>query len=230
MTAPALPDTKNGPRSLSRSLWRSRATLFIALGVLLVANVAVLVVYRVFYDVRLASLEEARQSLVQRRDQARLAVEKSREAERRLVELKRGLDAFYGDVLGTRKDRLASLLEEVDGITRRAGFTPPRVSYAEDVVPGAEKLTISFQVEGRYADIKKLLYAFETSPRFLVPERVQVALDENAPDVLRVTLAVSHYFRPEGARPASRASRSSPRPTPAAAPAPAAAAAVGVPE
>lgn len=226
MTAGAPRGTANGARGHARSLWRSRAALFIALGVLLLANVAVLVVYRVFYDVRLASLEETRQSLAQRRDQARLAVERSREAERRLVELKNGLDEFYGDTLGTRKERLASLLEDVDGITKRAGFSPPTVTYAEDAVPGAERMTISFQVEGRYADVKKLLHAFETSPRFLVPERVQVSLDENVPDVLRVSLAVSHYFRTEGPRPVRRPLRPAPRPTPAAAPAPAAASAV----
>ncbi len=226
MTAPVPYRTVNGARGHARSLWRSRAALFIALGVLLLANVAVLVVYRVFYDVRLAALEETRHSLAERRDQARAAVEGAREAERRLVELKKGLDAFYGDVLGTRKKRLASLLEDVDGITRKAGFSPPTITYAEDAVPGAERMTISFQVEGRYADIKKLLYAFETSPGFLVPERVQVALDENAPDVLRVSLAISHYFRTDGARPVKRPPRPVARPTPKAAPAPTAASVV----
>ncbi len=91
---------------------------------------------------------------------------------------------------------------------------------------GADRMTISFRVEGRYADIKRLLYTFETSPKFLVPERVQVALDENVPDVLRVSLAVSHYFRPEGPRPVKRAPRPVARPSPAAASAPAAAAMV----
>jgi hypothetical protein len=228
MTAGAPRGRANGARGHARSLWRSRAALFIALGVLLLANVAVLVVYRVFYDVRLAGLEETRQSLAQRRDQARLGVERSREAERRLVALKKGLDAFYIDALGTRKERLASLLEDVDGITKRAGFSPATITYAEDAVPGAERMTISFQIEGRYADVKKLLYAFETSPRFLVPERVQVSLDENVPDVLRVSLAISHYFRAEGARPVKRPPRPVARPTPAAAPA--STAAVVVPE
>lgn len=216
----------NGSGGRSRSLWRSRAALFAALGFFLLANIAVLVVYRVFYDVRLAGLEETRQGLAQRRDEARSSAGRSRDAERRLGELKKGLDEFYGDVLGTRKERLASLVEDVDSITRKAGFSPSTVTYAEDSVPGAERMTISFKVEGRYSDIKKLLSTFETSPRFLVPERVQVSLDENAPDILRVSLAVSHYFRSEGARPVRRPPRAALRPTPAAAPAPAKAMAV----
>ncbi len=210
----------NGSWGRSRSLWRSRVMLFGVLGLLLLANVAVLLVYRVFYDVRLAGLETTRTELEQRRDAARVAASHSRETERRLTELKKGLDEFYGDVLGTRKERLAALIEDVDTITRRAGFSPSTVTYTEDAVPGAEKMTISFRVEGRYADIKKLLWAFETSPRFLVPERVQVSLDENIPDVLRVSLAVSHYFRGEGPRLVKRPSRPAPRPATAAAPAP----------
>ncbi len=218
----------NGSRGRSRSLWRSRAALFAALGLLLVANLGVLVVYRVFYDVRLAGLEETRRDLEQRRDTARAAVSRSRETERRLQALKTALDEFYGDVLGTRKERLANLVEDIDAITRKAGFSPSTITYAEDSVPGADRMTMSFQVEGRYADIKKLLHAFESSPRFLVPERVQVTLDENVPDVLRVSLAVSHFFRIDGSRPAKRPPRSAVRPAPAAAPAPAKA--MGVPE
>jgi Tfp pilus assembly protein PilO len=228
MTALGLRAAVNGSRGRSGSLWKSRAALFAALGLLLLANLAVLVVYRAFYDVRLASLEETRRRLEQRRDGARAVVARSRETERRLEELKKGLDEFYGDVLGTRRERLATLVEDVDAITRKAGFAPSTITYAEDSVPGADRMTISFQVEGRYADIKKLLHAFETSPRFLVPERVQVALDENVPDVLRVSLAVSHYFRLDGIRPVKRPPRPAPRPTPAAAPA--AVKSMGIPE
>lgn len=211
------------PRPGARSIWRSRAALFAALGALLLANGVVLVVYHGFYDARFAALEETRSSLVRQQEAAQAAADRAAETERRLVELKKGLDAFYGEVLGSRKERLASLIEDVDAITKGAGFMPSTVSFTEDVVPGATRLTMSFRIEGRYADVKKLLYRLETSPKFLVPERVQVSLDENAPDVLRVSLAVAHYFRGEGPRPSRRPARpSAPKPatpaTPAGAP------------
>jgi len=208
----------NGGLGRSRSLWRSRTVLFGALGVLLLANLAVLVVYQVFYDVRLAALAETRRGLEQRRDTARASARRLEETDHRLQELKKALDEFYGDVLGTRKERLASLVEDVDAIVKKAGFAPSTIQYAEDSVPGADRMTMSFKIEGRYADIKKLLYAFETSPKLLVPERVQVSLDENAPDVLRVSLSVAHYFRAEGTRP-GRTPRPAPPPAQAAAPA-----------
>jgi len=206
----------NGSRPRTRSLWRSRAALFAALGILLLASGAVLVVYHGFYDARLAALEATRNDLTRRREAAQGAADRAAETERRLAGLKAALDSFYGDVLGTRKERLASLIEDVDEITRKAGFSPSTVTYAEDVVPGAARLTVSFRVEGRYADVKKLLFEFETSPKFLVPERVQVSLDENAPDLLRVALSVAHYFRNEGPRPPRRPARAAAAPKPAA--------------
>lgn len=210
----------NGARPRAHSLWKSRAALFAALGALLLASSTVLVVYHGFYDARLAALEEARSKLTARREAAKAAADRAAETERRLAELKTSLDAFYGGVLGTRKERLASLVEDVDAITKKAGFMPSTVTYSEDAVPGAGRLTVSFRVEGRYADVKKLLYEFETSPKFLVPERVQVSLDENAPDVLRVSIAVAHYFHGEGPRAPKRPVRTATAPKPAA-PAPA---------
>jgi hypothetical protein len=211
----------NGSGGRARSLWRSRAALFTLLGMLLLASGAVLVVYRLFYDARLAALSETRIELTVRRDEARAAFDRAAETERRLAELKKGLDGFYGEILGSRKERLASLIEDVDGITREAGFMPPTVSFAEDAVPGADRLTVSFRVEGRYPDVKRLLWAFETSPGFLVPERVQVTLDENAPDILRVALSVAHYFRADGPHAPRRPAPASPAARPAAATTPA---------
>jgi hypothetical protein len=211
----------NGAGGRARSLWRSRAALFALLGILLLASGAVLVVYRLFYDARLAALSEERRALTKKRDEAKAAFDRASETERRLDELKKSLDGFFGETLGGRKERLASLIENVDDITRKAGFMPSTISFAENQVPGADRLTLSFRIEGRYADVKKLLYAFETSPEFLVPERVQVTLDQNAPDVLRVALSVAHYFRAEGPRavrrPVRRPVRTGPaRPAPAA--------------
>jgi Tfp pilus assembly protein PilO len=197
----------NGTAGRTRPLWRSRAALFGALGIVLLASGAVLVVYRLFYDARLAALSETRMELTRRRDEARAGLVRAEETGKRLAALKEGLDTFYGDTLGSRKERLASLIEDVDDLTRKAGFTPPTVTFSEDAVPGADRLVMSFQIEGRYADVKRLLYALETSPRFLVPERVQVTPDQNAPDILRVSLSVAHYFRTETPHAQKRAAR-----------------------
>jgi len=222
----------NGSRPRAHSLWKSRAALFAALGALLLASSTVLVVYHGFYDARLAALEEARSKLTARREAAQAAADRAAETERRLAELKTSLDAFYGGVLGTRKERLASLVEDVDAITKKSGFMPSTVTYNEDAVPGAARLTVSFRIEGRYADVKKLLYSFENNPRFLLLENVGVATDDREPDVLRLNLVVAHYFRPDVSSPRRGPRASAARagvPRPAATPAKAAPNA-GVPE
>jgi hypothetical protein len=184
----------------SRSIWRSRAALFAGLGLALLANVAVLVIYHGFYDQRIRALSETKSGLTVRRDEARAGAERAAEAERKLVALQEGLESFYSETLGARKERLAPMIEEVYAITQKAGFMPQTIAFSEDDVPGAERVLLTFQVEGRYPDVRKLLFAMETSPKFFVLEQVRVATDENAPDVLRVSLGVSHYFRGEAGR------------------------------
>lgn len=184
----------------SRSIWRSRAALFGGLGMLLLANAAVLVVYHVFYDQRFRALSETKAALTVRRDEARAAANRAAETERKLVALRDSLEGFYAETLGARKERLAPMIEEVYALTQKAGFMPQTIAFAEDPVPGAERFSLTFQIEGRYADVRRLLYVLETSPKFFVLERVRVSMNENAPDVLRVELAVSHYFRAEAGR------------------------------
>jgi hypothetical protein len=207
----------NGTAGRKRSLWRSRAALFALLGIVLVVSGAVLVIYRLFYDARLAALSATRAELTKQRDEAKIELARAEETERKLAALKTGLDTFYGETLGSRKERLAPLIESVDEITRKAGFMPPTVNFAEDAVPGADRLVMSFQVEGRYPDVKRLLWAFETSPKFLVPEQVQVRLDQNIPDLLKVSLSVAHYFHSEGLHAPRRVARAGPAAKPAAA-------------
>jgi hypothetical protein len=89
---------------------------------------------------------------------------------------------------------------------------------------GAERLALTFGVQGRYADVKKLLYSFENNPRFLLLENVSVGTDDREPDVLRLNLVVAHYFRPDGSSPrrgprAAAARAAAPRPAAPAAPA-----------
>ncbi len=207
----------NVPSGRKRPLWRSRAALFALLGVLFLLSGAVLVVYRLFYDARLAALSGTRAELTKRRDEAKIALARAEETERRLAALKTGLDTFYGETLGSRKERLAALIESVDEITRKAGFMPPTINFSEDAIAGADRLVMSFQVEGRYPDVKRLLWAFETSPKFLVPEQVQVRLDQNIPDLLKVSLSVAHYFHAEEAHAPRRVARAgaTARPAPA---------------
>jgi len=205
-----------GPRA---SAWRVRAPLIAALSVVLLAGIAVLVTYHGFYDARFLALEATRAELAARRDEALAAAEAVKATELRLRSVQKDLESFNKDVLGTRKERLAALIEDVYALTQKAALVPGQIAYSLGEAAGVDRLALTFAVQGRYADVKKLLFSFENNPRFLLLESVAVATDDAAPDVLRLNLVVAHYFRPEapGARRVTRAGAARPaaaRPAP----------------
>ncbi len=201
---------------------RGRRGLFAALGVLILLNAAVLVSYRAFYDARFRSLLETQQELRSRRDAARKAADNARGAEARLAAARQALDRFFNESLGTRKERLASFVEEIYATTRRVGMRPDSISYTDRDEAGTDSVTVTFNVTGRYSDLKKLLADFEKSPRFLVLDQVSLSSDSSVPDTVSVSLRLTHYFRPSGvlhvrrerggARAAAGAAAARPRP------------------
>jgi len=183
---------------IRRSPWRVRLPLFAVLAVLLVAATAVLIGYHAFYDERFKALERTRAELAAKRDEAAEATRRVVKTEERLRALQRDLEGFNRDVLGGRKERLAAVIEDVYHLTEKAGTVPGQISYAFNEVGAATRLALLFNVQGRYADIKRLLFSFESNPRFLLPESVALAADDIQPDSLRLSLTVAHYFRPDG--------------------------------
>ena len=209
------------------SPWRARLPLFAFLSVLLVLATAVLIGYHAFYDERFKALEKTRAELEAKRDEAAEATRRVVNTEQHLRALERDLEAFNRDVLGGRKERLAAVIEDVYLLTQKAGTVPSQIAYTFTDADSATRLGLTFAVQGRYADVKKLLFSFESNPRFLLPENVALVTDETQPDVLRLNLTVAHYFRPDGSPAPRRAGRaavppsaaqaapSAPKPTPA---------------
>ena len=201
------------PGGIRRSPWRARLPLFAVLGVLLVAATSVLIGYHAFYDEQFRALERTRTELAARRDEAAEATRRVVKTEERLRVLERDLEGFNRDVLGGRKERLAAVIEDVYLLTQKAGTVPSQISYAFTESGSATRLGLTFTVQGRYADVKKLLYSFESNPRFLLPETVALVTDETQPDVLRLNLTVAHYFRPDGPAAPRRVARAAVRPS-----------------
>jgi len=179
------------------SAWGARLPLIAALSVVLLAGIGVLVAYHGFYDARFRALETTRAELAAKRDEVAAATAKVQATAARLKTVQRDLETFNKDVLGTRKQRLAALIEDVYALTQKAGLVPGQIGYALDESPGVDRLALNFAVQGRYADVKKLLFSFENNPRFLLVESVGVATDDRDPDTLKLNVVVAHYFRPE---------------------------------
>jgi Tfp pilus assembly protein PilO len=182
--------------------FRDRKVLFGALLVLLVANAAVLLSYRTFYDARLEALVAEEAALEARRDLVRRGAEEAAVAERKLFETQETLTRFFAETLGEREERIAPLIEEIYRTTRAAGLRPDAISYRSVDEPGTDALTMTFSVEGGYADVRRLLSEIERSRRFLVVEQLGLAGGSgDDPDLVRVAFTVTNYFRPGALRP-----------------------------
>ncbi len=195
------------------SPWRARLPLFAALLALLGVATAVLIGYHAFYDERFKTLEKTRAELQGRRDEVSEAAGRIVRTEQRLRVLERDLEGFNRDVLGGRKERLAAVIEDVYLLTQKAGTVPTQIAYAFTDAGSATRLSLGFTVQGRYTDVKKLLFSFENNPRFLLPENIALATDETQPDALRLSLTVAHYFRPDGSPAPRRTGRATVRPS-----------------
>jgi hypothetical protein len=187
------------------SAWRSRLPLFVVLGALALANIVLLVSYNLFYDDRFRGLVKEEKELTARLDEARRSLAKVDESLDRLAKAQATLETFFSGTLGSRQERLPPLIEEIYRMTRKAKLRPKSIAYSESDASGAEEIRFAFAVEGTYADVKGLLAEFETSPSFLVVEGVSVGLNEDQPDLLRLSLTITHYFRPDASRPVRRA-------------------------
>ncbi len=177
--------------SNATSAFRDRKLLF-----------GVLLSYRAFYDVRLQALVSGQASLEARRDEARRQADEAIAAERKLFETQERLTTFFSETLGERRERIAPLIEEIYRTTREAGLRPDQIGYGSVDEPGTDSLSMTFSVAGPYTDVKRLLAGLEKSTRFLVVEQLSLSGgSEDDPDVVRVSITVTNYFRPGSLRP-----------------------------
>jgi Tfp pilus assembly protein PilO len=110
----------------------------------------------------------------------------------------RDLDRFYGEVLPTSFTaarrithvKLAQLAQE-HGVEFQRGATTPEILRDSTL----ERLRVSCALAGDWDDIRKLIYAIETGPDFVVIDNLALSegADTNAP--LSLTLDLSTYYR-----------------------------------
>lgn len=111
------------------------------------------------------------------------------------------LKKFYKDVLppdasGAR--RITYL--KIDQLASRSNLRLERRTYDQSQERGSElgKLTATVVLSGDYRDIRRFIYALETSPEFLVLENVALSQGGERETGLNVTVQVATYYRAEG--------------------------------
>lgn len=111
------------------------------------------------------------------------------------------LQKFYKDILppdasGAR--RITYL--KIDQLARQTNLRLDRRQYDQSQERGSDlgRLMTTVVLDGEYRDIRRFIYALETSPEFLVLENVALLQGEERDRTLNLTVQVSTYFRVGG--------------------------------
>ena len=103
---------------------------------------------------------------------------------------------FYGRRLSTESEALTRILAEVKDLCARAGIPPAALNYERQVVEGQDvsRRTITFAVEGTYAQLRQLINFLELSDSFLILDQVALRGNDVAGSSLRINLSLSTLF------------------------------------
>jgi hypothetical protein len=124
----------------------------------------------------------------------------SRELEhqtRALAELQKNLDTLRRDRLAPMHSRLVPFLSDLVKRVREAGLNLDRLSYSasRQEKSGLVYFVASFGVKGNYEQLRRCVFLLETSPQFVLVDRLSLRGDESASSLdVGIQLAVGTYF------------------------------------
>lgn len=119
-------------------------------------------------------------------------------ADRREVEeLQSGFQDINDRVFSDLDLRLTRILRATGNATRESGLLPGTYSYSakDEKKLGYVRFGIGFQVDGEYAQIRKMLSLLQASPEFLIVDGLTLGKDEDqASRSLKIVVRLSTYL------------------------------------
>jgi Tfp pilus assembly protein PilO len=194
---PPVTDTTHGVGLFGRVIQEHRRTVYL----LIAAFVANLLLYAfVVYPLaqRVANVEQSTMAAERTLAAARAEHDKANGTFTGKERASKELATFYSTVLaqdmtGARRltyGRMRRLAEQSHITYERATYHP--------VTERGSNLTqfkVDLELEGNWADIRTFIHAIETAPEFVVIDNVELSEASNSGGALRVTVALSTYFR-----------------------------------
>lgn len=140
-----------------------------------------------------------------------------RDSEPRLIELKRrrefveGTEGFLGklrqaetdlaklrsEILSTRDRRMIETQIEVEKLAGEFGVDFEEIRFENDILKeqGVDRFGMVVPLRGGYRNLRKFIQAVESSPRFLVIEKVSIgSADKGGEDRLELRITLATYF------------------------------------
>jgi Tfp pilus assembly protein PilO len=194
--------------STRQSVWRRRAGLLALATLLAAGNLAYFLWYRSTTQDRERSLEARRVQLAGEVEAVQAEAARLSAQRERLSQVSSAITEFYARRVGSRRESLAPLVEEIHTVLRRVGVNPAQISYSIQAVSDLPltEMGIGFTFRNDYAKFKQLLAAFETDRRWIVVRDVSLSRDADFPGGVQVRVQLSTYFAGEAnARPRAAA-------------------------
>jgi Tfp pilus assembly protein PilO len=114
-----------------------------------------------------------------------------------VAELQADFQVLNDQVFADLDLRLTRIMRAVGSATRDAGLLPAAYGYTakEEKQLGYVRFGVAFQVEGEYAQIRRMLAALQASPEFLIVDGLTLAKAEDAASrLLRIGVRLSTYL------------------------------------
>jgi Tfp pilus assembly protein PilO len=106
------------------------------------------------------------------------------------------LGELRDEILSTRNQRLVEVQLEVASLCEQFGIELDTVASESELLLDEEldRFSMTVPLEGNYANLRKFLQAVENSDKFLVVERVSLAVGKEGGRSLSLNIALATYF------------------------------------
>jgi hypothetical protein len=187
-------------------MWREHRVLLIILALLLAANTIFFFTYRVQYENRLRELDA-------RLDQTRAQLDAAKNtrllAEQQLAgyrKIEKDIRDIYDNEWSTQNARLTSFIAEVMRLAAKSEMVPRTYSFVGSASTksganrkgseSASEVAVSFNVEGTYEQVRRLINFLELSDQFIIIDQIALgAAGGETTDRLNMTVRVKTLFR-----------------------------------
>jgi len=160
-------------------IWREKRIPLAILGVFLLANAVFFFTYRVQYENRLSALEADKLGAEQRLEQLRARRAQTEQQIAMYRKAQAEIATIYNDRWSTLPERFTALVNEVKRletasqlIGRSHGFAQSEKDVKEAAGLGTNVVTISFSVQGTYAQVRRLINLLELSDQFVIIDAI----------------------------------------------------------
>jgi len=183
--------------------WRRRLPLLAAAFVFAAANLAFFVVYGSGAHTRRDALEARRMALAHSVAEAEAEAARLTAQKERLSGVSEAMEEFYGHRIGSQRETLAAVVDDLHGALNQAGVATNTISYSMTTDKSLPLVTmrIAFPVRCDYPRFKKLLREFETSRRWMAVRGVTISRDTEQPGSVQVQFDMVTYFAERGEEP-----------------------------